>query len=201
MGKLIQIVLASQSETRKQQLNRIGLEFVSCNPDVDESILTGESADALVSRLSFNKALAVAGKYNNHLIIAGDQVMSLGKDIIGKPKNTLDAQQHLLNCSGKIAIFYTGICVLNSQNNTHFVQVLATKVKFRELNLEIVNKYLKLDSPYSCAGSIQMESAGMLLVERVYANDPFAMLGLPITALNDLFLQHGLNLIDYCFIT
>lgn len=199
MSNLLPIVLASSSETRKSQLNKIGVKFTSFSPNIDETVLINETADMLVKRLSIEKSYAVANKYNNHLIIAGDQVMCIGKEIVGKPKSDLDAQQHLTNCSGKFALFYTGVCILNSKNNKHFAKVVSTKVKFKVLDEVVIKKYLSLDKPYGCAGSIQMEAAGMLLVDRVYSDDPFAMLGLPITILNDLFSYHNFNMIDYCF--
>ena len=200
MSDLLPVVLASSSETRKGQLKKIGVKFTSFSPNIDETCLIDETADMLVKRLSIEKSHAVANKYKNHLIIAGDQVMCVGKEIVGKPTDHLNAQQHLINCSGKFALFYTGVCILNSKNNKYFAKVATTKVKFKVLDEVIIKKYLSLDKPYNCAGSIQMEAAGMLLVDHVYSEDPFAMLGLPITTLSDLFFQHDFNLIDYCFL-
>ena len=55
------LVLASSSPYRKALLDRLGLDYLTASPDIDESALPGESPDALVQRLAEQKARAVAG--------------------------------------------------------------------------------------------------------------------------------------------
>jgi predicted house-cleaning NTP pyrophosphatase (Maf/HAM1 superfamily) len=53
------IVLASSSKYRRQLLEKLGLDFISCGSDVDESRKPGELPEVMVSRLSIEKAAAL----------------------------------------------------------------------------------------------------------------------------------------------
>ena len=196
---MLPLILASSSETRKKQLTNIGAKFTSCSPNIDETVLENEPPDDLVLRLSVGKANAVSKKYKSNFIVAGDQVLVVGKSILGKPKNKNDAISHLQLCSGKTAFFYTGVCLFNSKDNNYYSHVVTTEVEYRSLSNDTINAYLEMDQPYSCAGSIQVESRGMLLLKTIKSSDPYSVLGLPMTVLSDLFLTAGRDLfLDYC---
>ncbi len=55
------LILASTSRYRKALLEKLGLSFECAAPEVDESVLPGEEAQALVARLAHAKANAIAG--------------------------------------------------------------------------------------------------------------------------------------------
>ena len=54
------LILASTSSYRKTLLEKLGQPFHCAAPQVDETARHGETAEALVSRLAFAKANAVA---------------------------------------------------------------------------------------------------------------------------------------------
>lgn len=49
------IILASSSQTRKELMNRLRLDYVSIVPDIDESPQGENHADDLAKRLAFEK--------------------------------------------------------------------------------------------------------------------------------------------------
>mgnify|MGYP001491881199 CR=1 FL=1 len=53
------IILASSSEGRKNALRKLGLKFKSIDPNIDESPRDHETVEALVRRLSEEKAKAI----------------------------------------------------------------------------------------------------------------------------------------------
>ena len=189
------IVLASSSVTRQKQLKQLNIPFSSCAPNIDETPLDNETAGQLVTRLAAEKAQAVASKFPHHYIIGGDQVLCIGKTILGKPKNEANALQHLRTCSGKTAIFYTGLALLNTKTSTLHIELMTTQTEFRTLSEREIEHYIQLDQPLGCAGSIQIESRGLLLTKRVIADDPFSVLGIPVLALRALFEREGVNLL------
>jgi len=79
------ILLASTSPFRQALLRKLGLPFITAAPEVDESPLPGESAQALVTRLAKAKAQALTETYPGHWIIGSDQVCVLDGVITGKP--------------------------------------------------------------------------------------------------------------------
>jgi predicted house-cleaning NTP pyrophosphatase (Maf/HAM1 superfamily) len=70
------IILASTSPFRRELLGRLALQFETAAPDVDESRLENETAEALVRRLSESKARAIGASHSG-LIIGSDQVATV----------------------------------------------------------------------------------------------------------------------------
>ena len=189
------IILASSSPTRQQQLKRLKIPFQTHSPDIDESPMPGETASQLVLRLSEEKAQTVAQHHPDAWIIAGDQVESIGTIILGKPHTEKIAIEQLSQCSGKTTHFLTGLALLNSKTGELRSTIVTTRVHFKTLSTEEIVTYIKKDTPLKCAGSIKIESQGLLLIERIESTDPFAILGLPITALSELFKASKLNIL------
>jgi len=52
------LILASSSPFRRELLSRLGVEFSSVSPNIDESPRIGEPPQTLVQRLALEKALA-----------------------------------------------------------------------------------------------------------------------------------------------
>lgn len=187
------IVLASTSPFRKELLQRIGIDFETAAPDIDESPLPGEAPENLVKRLSEAKA-HVIGKIRPGLIIGSDQVASVGDEILGKPGTHENAVAQLRKLSGKLVTFQTGLCLLNSASNQAQVDIIPFRVQFRELDAQQIERYLQADQPYNCAGSFKSEGLGITLFERMEGEDPTALIGLPLIRLTDMLMQAGLVL-------
>ena len=187
------ITLASTSPYRKELLERLGIEFDTASPDVDETPLAGESPETLVKRLSEDKARAVAATHAG-LIIGSDQVATSGNDILGKPGIHERAREQLRKLSGKSVIFHTGLCLLNTDTNETQVEVVPFAVQFRQLTDEQIERYLQHDRPYNCAGSFKSEGLGIALFERMHGDDPSALIGLPLIRLTSMLAQAGVVL-------
>jgi MAF protein len=110
-----QLVLGSSSPFRRALLEKIGLEFETASPDIDESSIQGETAEQLVFRLSQLKAAEIAKSHPEALIIGSDQVAVLDNTILGKPGNHDKAVEQLRNASGKQVHFLTGLTLLNAK--------------------------------------------------------------------------------------
>ncbi|MCK4707986.1 MAG: Maf family protein, partial [Gammaproteobacteria bacterium] len=63
------LILASSSPFRKELLSRLHLPFDTLSPDIDETHLDDESAEQYVSRLSLQKAQAIASNNQNAIVI------------------------------------------------------------------------------------------------------------------------------------
>lgn len=187
------ILLASSSTYRRELLARLGLNFEWASPDIDEKLLPGEDADALVSRLSLSKAKALAAEHPNHLIIGSDQIAVLGKQIIGKPYTYERAFTQLRNASGNRVIFKTGLCLLNASTGQSQVKVEEFKVEFRELSDEQIHHYLTYEQPYDCAGSFKCEGLGIALFGKLSGDDPNTLIGLPLIRLVDMLKAEGVD--------
>ena len=177
------LVLASTSPFRKALLQRLGIPFETVSPDVDETARYGESPHALVTRLSEAKAIAGAASFDNALVIGSDQLAVCNDDVLGKPGNYEKAFEQLECLSGNRVSFLTGLCLYNSQTGACQLDLVAYHVVFRELGSGQIDRYLKAEQPYNCAGSFKSEGLGISLFESMQGDDPNALIGLPLIRL------------------
>lgn len=187
------LILASTSPFRRELLQRLGIDFSTAAPDIDESAHPGEKPSELVRRLSEAKARAI-GASRQGLIIGSDQVATTGDDILGKPGSHEKAVEQLKYLSGKSVCFYTGLCLLNTETDTARVEVVPYTVLFRRLDDSQIENYLRADEPYNCAGSFKSEGLGITLFERMEGDDPSALIGLPLIQLTTMLHEAGIVL-------
>ncbi len=192
----MQLVLGSSSPFRKKLLQRLTDNFVCESPDIDESPLFEESPEALVERLSIEKAKAVAEQTGDALIISSDQIAIFEGEILGKPHTHERAIDMLNAFSGNSVRFETGLCLYNSVTEQYQYKSIPTVVHFRELSAETIESYLLKDKPYRCAGSFQAEGLGVVLFERLESQDPSALIGLPLIELTSMLANEGYSFLD-----
>ncbi|RYJ61666.1 Maf family protein [Pseudomonas songnenensis] len=187
------LLLASSSRYRQQLLSRLRLPFDSCAPEIDETALPGESAEHLVRRLAERKASALATRYPDSLIIGSDQVAVLNQDILGKPHTFERAKQQLLAASGGSVRFFTGLALLDCMNGKLQVACVPFTVHFRTLDEARIERYLKAEQPYDCAGSFKAEGLGISLFRATEGEDVTSLVGLPLIRLVDMLLNAGVE--------
>lgn len=177
------LVLGSSSPFRKMLLERLMVPFITANPNIDETPLAGESPVELVERLAIEKAKEIAKTHANSLIIGSDQVAMHGNKIVGKPHTHERAIEQLKEASGKKIELYTGLALLNSSTGHIQSEVVPFTVHFKPLSEYVIERYLKKEQPYNCAGSVKSEGLGVALFERFEGDDPNALIGLPLIRL------------------
>jgi MAF protein len=187
------LLLASSSPFRQTLLKKLAINFTSASPDIDEAHKQGESARQLVQRLAFEKAQALAADYPSHLIIGSDQVCVIDEQILGKPSDYNTALAQLRQASGKRVRFYTGLSLHNSATGQSETLVDTFDVVFRTLDDALIERYLRLEQPYGCAGSFKSEGAGIVLFERLEGKDPNTLVGLPLIDLIGLLERQGVQ--------
>jgi septum formation protein len=190
---LPRLVLASTSRYRRGLLERLGVAFEVADPGVDETRRPGEAPESLARRLAEAKALAVAERFPAALIIGCDQVAHCDGEIFGKPGTHANAVRQLRALSGRAALFHTAVCVHDAMGGGTEVRVVPCRVSFRALDDATIERYLRKEQPYDCAGSAKSEGLGIALIARIEGDDPNALVGLPLIALVDLLRERGLD--------
>lgn len=189
------LVLASSSPFRQQLLEKLGLSFISHSPDIDESRKENESAQALVQRLAFEKAQAVAQFHPNSLIIGSDQVaINADGEMLGKPGTEEKAIAQLQKASGTKVVFATGLCLLNSTTGKSQIACEEFGVQFRKLSMQVIERYVAQEQPLNSAGSFKSEGLGIVLFHALEGRDPNALIGLPLIQLTDFLANEGIIL-------
>jgi len=188
------LILASSSRYRRELLSRLGLPFESLSPEIDEQPGPGESAATVARRLAQEKAQAIARQHPDAVIIGSDQTATIdGSQIIGKPGTHERAVAQLKSASGKTLTFHTGLCVWQAGEEP-LLDCVPTFVRFRELSDAEIERYLRTEQPYDCAGAAKSEGLGVSLLLSQDGSDPTALIGLPLIRLCDMLRQRGFEL-------
>ncbi|MBU0938762.1 MAG: septum formation inhibitor Maf [Gammaproteobacteria bacterium] len=190
---MLPLLLASSSVYRRELLNRLHLPFICSAPDIDESHRKNEPAVELVKRLAEEKARALASSHPGHLIIGSDQVATLDDQIIGKPHTLEKAREQLLAASGRQVSFLTGLALLNSETGHCQVDCIPFTVTMRQLDPAQIERYLRIEQPYDCAGSFKAEGLGVSLFQSTEGPDATSLVGLPLIRLVDMLLAEGVQ--------
>ena len=189
------LLLASTSPFRRELLARLQLPFQVVAPQVDETPLQDEQPADLTARLAESKAGAVAGAESRALVIGSDQVAVLDGRILGKPGSHERALAQLARASGRTVMFYTGLCLLDSDSGRRQVEVAPFRVVFRRLTEAQLEGYLRREQPYHCAGSFKSEGLGIALFERLEGEDPTSLIGLPLIRLIRMLEAEGVQVV------
>ena len=190
----MKVILASSSKFRKQLLDKLNISFKCISPDIDEKRLNNEAVKDYVKRLSIEKASKIACSNQKSIIIGSDEVADLNGKIIGKPITKNNAIKQLRMLSGNKVVFRTGLCVLNSETGKYYASVNNYNIFFKDLDNNIINKYLESDDVLNCAASIRIEGLAINLVRKMNGADPSSIMGLPLIKLIDYLARFDVDI-------
>jgi septum formation protein len=193
MTALPPLILGSTSRYRRELLERLRLPFTADAPRVDETPLPGEAPAALATRLALAKAHEVAARHPGALVIGSDQVADVDGEAIGKPGTHERAVAQLRRMSGRSVVFQTAVAVVRPDTGFEQVERVPVTVRFRALDDDEIEHYLRLEQPYDCAGSAKCETLGIALLSAIESDDPTALVGLPLIRTSALLRAAGLD--------
>lgn len=187
------LILGSTSRYRRELLARLRLDFEVDAPGVDEAPIGDEPPADLARRLARAKALAVAHRHPEAVVIGSDQVAELDGHALGKPGGHAAAVEQLRRLSGRDVVFHTAVCVVCRASGFEGATSVPIDVGFRTLTELEIERYLRLDEPYDCAGSARSESLGVALLRHMRCDDPTALIGLPLIETARLLREAGID--------
>lgn len=183
------LVLASGSRIRATLLANARLDFTVDPATVDERAVEAPLLEAgfppedIAQVLAEAKALDVAGRRPQDLVIGADQVLGLGNARFTKPADMEAARRQLLDLSGKTHELHSAV-VLARGDEVLWRHVSTARLTMRALSPAEIGRYLALagDAVLSSVGCYQLENVGVRLFERI-EGDYFTILGLPLLPL------------------
>jgi septum formation protein len=190
------LILASTSVSRKQTLERLGFPFEVSAPQVDENAWKqkGLPATMLTESLALEKARSIGQRVQSAVVIGADQVLKLDGKVMYKPGSTENAQLQLRALSGKTHSLITSVAVWTRDKEFKYTDI--SRLTVRELDDQMILRYVLKDKPLDCCGSYKFESHGMGLFERVETQDPTAIQGLPLLWLGGMLQELGYRWMD-----
>lgn len=188
------IVLGSTSRYRAELLRRLIADFEQSVPGTNEAPLPHEAPAERALRLAIAKAEAAANGRHDALVIGSDQVAELDGLILDKPGTVERAHAQLAASSGREVHFHTALCLFDTRDGQRHTHVDHTRVRFRELSMAEISRYIEREQPLDCAGSFKCEGLGISLFEAIDNRDPSALIGLPLIALTRMLRAAGIAL-------
>ena len=182
------IILGSSSKFRESLLNTLNLDFTCISPDINESRLPNEKPKDMALRLSINKAKKICNSEKNAYVIGSDACASCEDKILGKPMKKNIAIEYLNFISGKTIIFYTGVCVMDSDTFDYKTDISKYVIKVKKLNDKQILDYIEKYKPYFSSAAFRYEVAKDLLIEEFIdkENDITGLIGLPLKKLQKI---------------
>lgn len=194
MIKLPKLILASASPRRAAILTAVGWEFEKQIADVDETELPDEKPADYVRRLAREKAVAVAEKYADALVLGADTIVVIENQIVGKPKDSADARRMLKMLSGHWHEVLTGVALvkITAGNLKTKVDMQQTRVKFAELSEAEIEFLIELGEPLDKAGAYAVQAQAALFIEKI-EGDYWNVVGLPVSLVYELLRSENVE--------
>ncbi len=181
------LMLASRSASRRAVLAAAGIPLDIDPADIDErgvekqaGTQTGEAIAALLARA---KALAIAAKHPDRLVLGADQTLALGSVLFTKPEGTAGAREQLRRLRGHTHALHSAV-VMASGSAVLFEHCATARLTMRDFSDGFLDTYLEAagQAVTSSVGGYQVEGLGITLFERI-EGDHFTILGLPLLPL------------------
>ena len=187
------LVLASGSPRRRALLSGLALRFDVLHPEVDEGVLSGETAPSHVRRLALAKSEAasrlLAGR-GSRLVLTADTTVAVEGEILGKPRDEGDALRMLERLAARSHEVFTACRLRRTGDDRSAERVVRSVVRFGPWDPELARWYVATGEPMDKAGAYALQGRGVLLtsgIEGSWSN----IVGLPLEALPDLFREVG----------
>lgn len=192
-----QIILASGSQIRATLLGNAGLTFDVIIPRVDEetmkTALLAEAASPrdIADALAEMKALRVAHKHPDALVIGCDQVLAHGRDLLSKPETPQDAIEQLKSLRGHTHHLLSA-AVIYAEGKPQWRHVGQTRLFMRDISDAYLVDYVDRNwsSMQHAVGGYKLEEEGSRLFSRI-EGDYFNVLGLPLLELLSYLTLRG----------
>ncbi len=177
------MILASASPRRRALLEQLGIAHEVMPADVDERPEPGEVAESLAPRLARAKALAIAERHPDRLVLGADTVVVVDGRLLGKPLDEAEVARMLAMLSGRAHRVVTAVALARGTQVRERCDV--TRVWFRALTPREIDDYVATGEPLDKAGAYGVQGFGGALIERI-DGDYFGVMGLPLRLVVEL---------------
>ena len=183
------VILASQSASRRAMLDAAGLRYRAIPAHIDEAAITtallaeGQPPRAIADALAEGKALKLSRSHADALVIGSDSLVSVAGRLFDKPVSRGAAAEHLRAFSGQ-TMQLTSAVVAAQNGRPVWRHVDQANLHVRALSESFIAQYLDSEWPAiaGCVGCFRIEGPGVQLFSRV-DGDHFTILGMPLLPL------------------
>jgi len=185
------LILASASPRRLELLQQAGIAFEVHPAHIPEQRQRGEAPLAYALRLAEEKARAVAQRFPGRYVLGADTIVVADEHLLEKPLDHADAARMLRILSGRAHEVTTAVSLVkpNGQSDT---RACTTRVFFRALGEEEIQRYVASNEPMDKAGAYAIQGGAARFADRMdgqYSN----VVGLPLPLVAEMLQANGFS--------
>ena len=191
----MKLILASNSRTRKEVLDKVGLIYTVIPSNIEEHSNKTDPKEYVMD-LSRQKAEAVSKGLSEGVILSADSIIYIDDKKLEKPKTKEQAKEMLKSLSGRVNYAVSGITIIDLYQNKTITFNETTEVFFDEISEEEIDWYIEHE-PYifeRCGYSIAGKSA--IYIPKING-DYYNILGMPISRVYKELTKLGYKLSDF----
>ena len=175
--KKYDVILASNSPRRQELLKKLVSKFKIQVVPIEENYPKELDKEQIAKYLSELKSAAYQPS-KNQLIITADTIVSIGNEVLGKPKDFNDALEMLMKLSGKTHLVTTAVSLKTTEKLITFSDT--TEVTFYKLTSQEMEQYITNCQPFDKAGSYGIQEwMGYFGIKKMNG-DYYNVMGLPL---------------------
>jgi septum formation protein len=198
------LILASASPRRQELLREAGIPSEVDPAHIAEDQAPGEAPLVYALRLAEEKARAVATRHPGCYVLGADTIVVVDSEVLGKPVDAADAARMLRKLSGRGHEVTTAVSLVSPSLVTPRLAAseggapakadtrsCTTKVFFREIAEEEIQKYVAGGEPMDKAGAYAIQGGAAQWADRMegeYSN----VVGLPLQLIAEMLKAGGL---------
>lgn len=175
------LVLASTSPQKKSLLNKLGINFMTAETEVEEIPEKQEKPETYARRIALAKAIKASKANRNKYVLSHDLTIDFGGEIVDKPKDEKEAAKILKKLSGK-KHDVIGALVIMRNGKAFYQGVQSTEIKFKKLTKKQIDAHAKSEEALESVGAYSIQGKGRDFIDTLEGSY-FNVVGLPINIL------------------
>ncbi|MDD2844683.1 MAG: Maf family protein [Rhodoferax sp.] len=195
------VYLASQSPRRRQLLEQLGVAYELLLPTADEdaealeAVLPNEAPLSYVRRVTQLKLDAALQRLHVRKlpmapVLCSDTTVALGRTILGKPLDAVDAERILSTLSGKTHRVLTAVALGTLQARQQAVSI--SKVTFAPMMPAQIQTYVATGEPMGKAGAYAVQGRAAAYISHLTGSYS-GIMGLPMFETAQMLRAFGFN--------
>ena len=187
------VILASTSPRRRELLALLGIDFEIIPPAAEEIPSPDLAPREQAKQFALDKALSIARRYPDDLVLGSDTVIEIDGTLVGKPRDLDDAETMLRRLRGRSHHVHTAIALIHEGAYVTVVRVETALVRMTPFMDQELGRYLATKESLGKAGAYSIQGEGARFIEKIEGDYP-TIVGLPLRQTADLLKQQGVVL-------
>lgn len=187
----VPFILGSSSPRRRDLLAQLDIVPATImGADIDETPKNREKPSLYVQRIAREKAMALRGKGEFMPILAADTTVCVGRRILGKPADDVEARHFLELLSGRAHQVMTAVALALPDGRV-IERMSTTRITMKRLHPTEIEAYIASDEWRGVAGAYRLQGWAEAFVSKM-SGSYSGVVGLPLFETRQILLGTGI---------